>query len=68
MNLSPQVAKSLSLSEGLKHAHELEQEAHALMAKAQSDVNASRKALRESRKILKHHNPEAPDNERRGSA
>jgi hypothetical protein len=54
MSLSSQAAQSLSLSEGLKHAHELEQEAHQLMAKAQSDVVASRKALRQSRKILRH--------------
>jgi hypothetical protein len=54
MNLSAQASQSLSLSEGLKHAHELEQEAHQLMAKAQSDVVASKEALRQSRKILRH--------------
>ena len=61
MNLSAQAAQSLSLSEGLKHAHELEQEAHQLMAKAQSDVVASKKALRQSRKILRHAEAEKRD-------
>ena len=38
MNLASQAAQSLSFSEGLKHAHELEKEAHELLAKAHSDV------------------------------
>ena len=54
MTPTSQMAQTLKFSEGLKHAHELEQEAHALMAKAQSDVDASQKALRQSRKILRH--------------
>ena len=54
MNLASQAAQSLSFSEGLKHAHELEQEAHQLLAKIHSDVVASKKRLRESRKILQH--------------
>jgi hypothetical protein len=54
MNLASQAAQSLSFSEGLKHAHELEKEAHQLLAKIHSDVDASKKGLRESRKISRH--------------
>jgi hypothetical protein len=61
MSLSAQASQSLSFSKGLKHAHELEQEAHLLMAKAQSDVVASKKALRQSRKILRHAEAEKRD-------
>ena len=54
MNVTSQAAQSMSLSQGLKHAHELEQEAADLMEKIHTDVDASQKALRQSRKILRH--------------
>ena len=52
MNVASQAVQSLSLSEGLKHAHALEREAQQLLQKAQSQVDASQKALRQSQAML----------------